>query len=562
MKKRIFITTCAIALASVLLTAGLVMALLYSMMDDNAMERLQKEAAYVAAGVQEDGIDYLERMALGSDRVTWVDTEGNVLFDTEADPADMENHKGRPEIQQAMQTGEGKSERLSQTLSQKTFYYALRLQDGSILRMAGTVATAFSAIQRFIPYLIVICVFIIVMASFLAHWQTKSIVSPLNQLDLEHPLDNEAYPEISPLLRRISHQTDEIRERVLQLEARKEEFSTVSENLTEGLVLLNPQGNVISLNQSARRILQVDPAVELPQHFLVLNRNLELEAIINQAAQGQRQELVWNSQGRSYRVTANPVGKDDTVGGVAMMMIDETEALQAEAMRREFTANVSHELKTPLTSISGYAEIMSNGLVPPENMKKFAASIQDEAARLIVLIEDIIQLSRLDEHDSSMRWEQVELLALTKEVAERLAPKASAAKVKIEVGGVEASLLGVRAVLDEIMYNLCDNAIKYNKPGGNVAMRIEKDANVIRVTVQDSGIGIPPGEQGRVFERFYRVDKSHSKQTGGTGLGLSIVKHGVQLHKGSVQLFSSDTEGTIVEVIFPLPLEDKLEKQI
>ncbi|MFV0352332.1 MAG: ATP-binding protein [Oscillospiraceae bacterium] len=551
MKKRIFITTCAIALASVLLTAGAVMALLYSMMDDDALERLQKEATYVAAGIEEDGASYLERAALGADRVTWVDAEGNVLFDTEADPAEMENHKDRPEIQAALQNGAGQSERLSSTLSQKTFYYALRLQDGSVLRMAGTAATAFAAILRFIPYLIVICILIVVMAGFLARWQTKSIISPLNQLDLEHPLENDAYPEISPLLRRISHQTEEIREQVRQLETKKEEFSTVSENLNEGLVLLSLQGNVLSLNQSARKILQIEQDVALPQHLLALNRSLELEDIANKAAHGQRQEIVWNAQSRSYRVTASPVMQEGVIGGVAMLMIDETEALQAEAMRREFTANVSHELKTPLTSISGYAEIMCNGLVPPENMKKFAASIHDEASRLIVLIEDIMQLSRLDEKDSSMQWETVELFDLAKQVMQRLEPKAAEAKVKVGVQGTPAAIWGVRAVLDEIMFNLCDNAIKYNKPNGKVTLRVEKDPDAVRIVVKDTGIGIPAGEQARVFERFYRVDKSHSKQTGGTGLGLSIVKHGVQLHKGTVQIFSSGAEGTIVEVTFP-----------
>lgn len=551
MRKRIFAGMCAIALASTLLVTGLVVGLLYSNLDDNTWKTLRDEAAYVAEGVAENGISYLQKVKEVEGRITLVAPDGTVLYDESGEATALGNHLDRPEIAQAFETGAGESQRVSGTFHQKTIYYALLMKDGNVLRIATSMDSALATLLDVVPALIFVCVFVVLLVALLARGLTRKIVAPLNALDLDNPLSNDVYDELSPLLRRLDKLKLKLNGQVEELKAHQQEFEMVTGSLQEGLVLLSDTGIVLFMNQSAQRMLELPPSNYAHQPLLVLNRNLSLSQMVNNALAGKHADEILAWQGKKVHVIAGPVKQNEKITGAILLLMDRAEAQAAEEMRREFTANVSHELKTPLTSISGYAEIIKNGLAKPEDAPLFAGRIYNEATGMISLVEDILQISRLDEKGPELPQTQVDLFALAGRTVARLQPLATEKKVTLSVKGKPAFVLGSEGLLQEVVFNLCVNAVNYNRPGGSVVVTVMPTAADVVLQVQDTGIGIPEADRERVFERFYRVDKSHSKETGGTGLGLSIVKHGVLCHGGTVTLQSQLGQGTVVTVRLP-----------
>lgn len=522
-------------------------------------EQLVQESEYAAKAIEESGQKALESLASmtsgRNQRITLIDREGMVLYDSNSLAGQMENHAERPEIKQARASGCGRAERYSDTLQEKTFYYAILLKNGQVLRLATATASVYGTWKSQLSLLTLMAGVLFAISMAVADHLAYRIVNPINDLDLQHPLQITGYDELSPLLLRLDRQNKQIEEQIENLQARQAEFDAITENMQEGLILLNSQFRVLSINESAKRILGVefDPVMEreeLPPHILKMNRSQELLRAVQAAQTGETGHCMIEQDGRQYSLLASPVVRSEKNGGVVIFLLDVTEQLEAERIRKEFSANVSHELKTPLTSISGYAEIIENGMVKPGDIPCFAGRIHKEALRLINLIEDIIQLSRLDEDAVTWPKEPVELKSLCREVAGRLASQAQERNVTVNVTGQEATVMGVRRLLDEMVTNLCENAIKYNKVGGQAEIAVQKKNGVIRVSVADTGIGIPAEHHSRIFERFYRVDKSHSRETGGTGLGLSIVKHAAAVHGAQIQLESEVGKGTKITVIF------------
>ncbi|HWR23392.1 MAG TPA: ATP-binding protein [Feifaniaceae bacterium] len=545
-----------LSLASVLLLTLLTLGVFYGVLTGQLREEQRSEAAYVAAGMELSGDEaYLNRIRRVDDtRLTLIAVDGTVLYDSSADASNMENHGDRPEVAAALEKGAGESARPSETLGLETLYYAEKLPDGNVLRLADTQASVWGVLWRMLPAAIGTLVLTLCICVLLARRMTRHIVSPLNALDLDDPLNNEVYDELSPLLSRLEAQKRQIASQMRELTARSDEFSAIAHNMREGLLVLNANGIILTINRSAQRLFRADSRTCTGKHVLTVDRSLKLQTAVEQAAKGVPAEQVIQLNGRSYQLIASPVRERDAVTGVVALIMDFTEREEQERMRREFSANVSHELKTPLTSISGYAEIMKDGLVKPEDMRGFAQRIHEESTRLMAMVEDIIRLSRLDEGAGDLPFERVELLSLANGVIERLQPVAQAQDVALRAEGEQAEIDGAKQVLEEILYNLCDNGIRYNKPGGSVTIRVYKQAGGrVNVAVSDTGIGIPPEHQNRVFERFYRVDKSHSKETGGTGLGLAIVKRGALMHGAKLSLESAVGRGTTITLKFPAP---------
>ncbi len=557
MRKRIFRNMCLLSLATVLLSFALVFAVMYHEFNSRMQTELKMETEYLSAGIATGGEDYL--YSIDADpylsRVTVIAQDGTVQFDSEADQTQMENHLDRPEIQDALRFGKGQGTRLSNTIGKQTYYYALKLDDGRILRVANTTDSIYASMLHCLPWLIVVGVAAFLFAMLLARWQTKKIVVPMNKLDLEHPEDSDVYDELTPLLERISKQNRQIADQVQMLKEKQEELTAITENMQEGLVVLDEKLAILSINASARALFQVTDEECFGRHILTLNRSDTFQKVISRAKNGQAQEEILELDGKYYQLFANPASECGAVKGIVLLILDITERWQSEKMRQEFSANVSHELKTPLTSISGYAELMKNGLVRPEDIADFSGRIYKEASRLITLVEDIIELSRLDESDKELPCEQMDLTKLCKGVVSRLEDKAERNKITMKMSGVPAEIIAVPHLVEEMVYNLCDNAIKYNRSGGKVEISVtEMDTGVV-LTVSDNGIGIPKEDHQRIFERFYRVDKSHSKETGGTGLGLSIVKHIAEQHHAKLQLQSETEKGTTIRVFFPKVIE-------
>ena len=549
MTAKIFRNSMAVGISVFLLSVALFMGMLYQYFSDRLTQELEAEAVLVARGVESMGEDYLEGLAISS-RVTWVDTDGTVLYDNQADPAEMENHADREEIQQAQRGTQGTAVRQSETLSQQTIYVARRLDDGTVIRLASAQRTVVMLLLSMVQPLLIILAITLILAAVLASRLSKRMVKPILTLDLEHPEDCDTYDELVPFLTRIRRQNDTIKGQMELLRQQKEEFSALTENMSEGFVLLDQKGHVLSYNSGALRLLDAAPPME-EANVLTLDRTDAFRRSVEQVLSGCRNQGRLDRAGRCVQVLADPVFRKSEVVGAVLVLVDITEKEQGEKMRREFTANVSHELKTPLTAISGMAEIMKNGLVRPEDMTGFAGDIYKESQRLIALVEDIIHLSRLDEGGNGLEREPVDMLELAKKVAGRLEPLAKQAGVSLTVQGDSFTVRGIPSVLEEMVYNLCDNAVKYNRPGGRVTAAVSPRDRGGVVEVSDTGIGIPAQDQQRVFERFYRVDKSHSKEIGGTGLGLSIVKHGAALHDAMVELDSALGQGTTVRLIFP-----------
>ena len=549
MAKKIFRSTMAVGLWVLLLSAALFLGMLYQYFTDRFTQELESETWLVARGVESMGLDYLDGLRTDN-RITWVAQDGTVLYDNEADAASMENHADREEIQEALFGIQGTARRESATLSQLTIYVAHRLDDGSVIRLAGSQSTVVHLLMAMAPPIVLILIVTLIFAAALSSRLTKRLVRPILELDLERPEDSEVYDELSPLLTRIRRQNDTIRAQMDQLRQQKQEFTALTENMSEGFLLLDAKGRVLSYNTGVLRLLgAAAPAEEAS--VLTLDRSDVFQQLVEQVLDGRRSQVRMERAGRILQLLGDPVLRDGETAGAVLVLLDVTEREQAEQMRREFTANVSHELKTPLTSISGMAEIMKDGLVKQEDVRGFAADIYQESQRLIRLVEDILHLSRLDEGGGGLERQEIDLLDLARAVEDRLQSTAKQHQVELELTGDHAAIQGLPSVVEEMVYNLCDNAIKYNRPGGEASVRVEDGADAVTVTVSDTGIGIPPEDRERVFERFYRVDKSHSKAIGGTGLGLSIVKHGAALHNAQVELDSAPGKGTTVRLRFP-----------
>ena len=550
MTKRIFRATLLVGVAVLIASLTLVMGVLYSYFGRVQESQLRDELSLAAVGVEQNGTDYLRKLRSDQYRITWLRADGAVLYDTQADAESMENHAQRQEVQQALATGEGESSRYSDTLLQKTVYYAKRLPDGTVLRLSAIRVTAgVLMLNMFQPILLVLAAALI-LSGVLASRLARRITEPLNRLDLEHPLENDTYEELAPLLRRMEHQRRQIDRQMDELRRRSEEFEQITGSMSEGLVLLDEAGVILSINPAARRLLDAAENC-VGQDILTVDRDVALSDALHQAAEQGHSEFRGQRNGREYQFDVTRIQPEGRTAGTVLLVFDVTERAFAERNRREFTANVSHELKTPLQGIIGSAELLENGLVKQEDVPRFIGHIRSEAQRLVTLIGDIIRLSQLDEGET-MPAEPVELLALAREAAESLQNAAAARHVTITVEGEPVELTGVRRLLHEIVFNLCDNAIKYNTDGGRVQVTVTKENETAAVTVRDTGIGIPPDQQDRVFERFYRVDKSHSKASGGTGLGLSIVKHAVQYLHGAIHLQSEVEKGTEIRVTFPV----------
>ena len=550
MTKRIFRATLLVGVVVLIASLTLVMGVLYSYFGRVQESQLRDELSLAAVGVEQNGTDYLKKLESDQYRITWLRADGAVLYDTRADAESMENHAQRQEVQQALATGEGESSRYSATLLQKTVYYAKRLPDGTVLRLSAIrVTTGVLVLNMLQPILLVLAVALI-LSGVLASRLARPITEPLNRLDLEHPLENDTYEELAPLLRRMEHQRRQIDRQMDELRRRSEEFEQITGSMSEGLVLLDEAGVILSINPAARRLLDAAENC-VGQDLLTVDRDVALSDALRQAAEQGHSEFRGQRTGREYQFDVTRIQSEGRTAGTVLLVFDVTERAFAERNRREFTANVSHELKTPLQGIIGSAELLENGLVKQEDVPRFIGHIRSEAQRLVTLIGDIIRLSQLDEGEP-MPAEPVELLALAREAAESLQSAAAARNVTITVEGEPVELTGVRRLLYEIVFNLCDNAIKYNTDGGRVQVTVTRENETAAVTVRDTGIGIPPDQQDRVFERFYRVDKSHSKASGGTGLGLSIVKHAVQYHHGAIHLQSEVGKGTEIRVTFPV----------
>lgn len=550
MTKRIFRATLLVGVAVLIASLTLVMGALYSYFGRVQESQLRDELSLAVVGVEQNGTDYLRKLRSDQYRITWLCADGAVLYDTQADAESMENHAQRQEVQQALATGEGESSRYSDTLLQKTVYYAKRLPDGTVLRLSAIRVTTGVLVLNMLQPILLVLAAALILSGVLASRLARRITEPLNRLDLEHPLENDTYEELAPLLRRMEHQRRQIDRQMDELRRRSEEFEQITGSMNEGLVLLDEAGVILSINPAARRLLDAAENC-VGQDLLTVDRDMALSDALRQAAEQGHSEFRGQRNGREYQFDVTRIQSEGRMAGTVLLVFDVTERAFAERNRREFTANVSHELKTPLQGIIGSAELLENGLVKQEDVPRFIGHIRSEAQRLVTLIGDIIRLSQLDEGEP-MPAEPVALLALAREAAESLQSAAAARNVTITVEGEPVALTGVRRLLYEIVFNLCDNAIKYNTDGGRVQVTVTKENETAAVTVRDTGIGIPPDQQDRVFERFYRVDKSHSKASGGTGLGLSIVKHAVQYHHGAIHLQSEVGKGTEIRVTFPL----------
>lgn len=550
MTRRIFRTVFFVAVSVFLASVVLFMTVLYDYFSAVGLNQLKMQTELAAQGVQHEGSGYFDSLETKNYRITWIGTDGRVLYDSASDTVEMENHFEREEVKEALSTGYGQSARYSSTLTERYLYSAKRLPDGTVLRMSVTQNSLLVLTLGMLQPIFVIFAVVIVLSVILASRLSKKIVEPLNRLNLDEPLSNENYDELSPLLRRIDSQQKEIKRQKSKLERKQSEFDAVIKEMAEGLVLLNSKGVILALNRAAAELLEAD-TFDTGKDILTVERRPELTELLRKAKSGEHSEAVMDFETGIYQLSASPVVSDGKVIGTVLLMFDATEKERNEQIRREFTANVSHELKTPLHTILGSAELMTNGMVKTEDIPAFSGRIYTETQRMIRLVEDIIKLSHLDEGAGDMKREETDLLCIADGVVESLKPEAENCGVIIELGGEKSIIQGIEQLLESIVYNLCDNAIKYNRKGGSVSVEVKDENEFAVLTVTDTGIGIPPEHQQRIFERFYRVDKSHSKESGGTGLGLSIVKHAARLHNAEIDLESVAEVGTTVMVKFP-----------
>ena len=548
MTSKIFKSILTVAIAVLLASLVIIMGALYPYFGGVQESQLRDELSLAAEATEQLGESYLSNVDSNRYRLTWVSGDGTVIFDSHADAASMENHANREEIKEALVSGTGSSTRHSSTLTEETIYEATRLNDGSVLRISVSRATALVLVLGMLQPISIILVIAIALSALLAHRMAKRVVEPLNKLDLEKPMENDAYEEISPLLHRIHAQHKEIKYQMNALKRKQDEFEQITGNMKEALVLLDNTGRIVSINPAAKALFGASSTC-VGEDFLTIDRKQNMRIALDEANAQGHADFRTKKNGREYQFDLSRIDSDGKNYGMVILAFDITEQVNAEKHRQEFTANVSHELKTPLQSIIGSAELMENGIVKAEDIPRFIGHIRKEASRLVFLIDDIIRLSQLDE-GAEMPHEDVSLKVLSEEICETLADAAKLKDISLEVTGDEGIINGVRRLLYEVVYNLCDNAIKYNTPGGKVEVAITEQQGAVKISVSDTGIGIAPEHQNKVFERFYRVDKSHSKQSGGTGLGLSIVKHAVQYHHGKITMESELNKGTTISVLF------------
>lgn len=552
MTKRILKSILAVSVAVLVMSTALTMGILYRYFGKQIGKELRREAAYLAIAVEKEGMEAFESLPPEAERVTYIAEDGSVLFDSEADEDSMENHGQREEIKEASEKGSGTAVRTSDTLSKKTLYYALRLKDNSILRVSSEQYNVPGIVGGMIQPVLIMLVIMAILSYLIAARLSRNIVDPINDLDLEHPEENQIYDEIAPLLSKINRQQKSLQREISDAKRQQEEFSMITENMEEGFVVIDSHTEILSNNSSALNLLGAEPE-KGRRSVLALNRSEDFQNAVERVLTGQHVLANMDLAGISCQVTANPVYHEGQVTGAVLLVQDVTERMRGEQMRREFTANVSHELKTPLTSISGFAEIIQDGYVKPEDTKEFAGRIFKEAQRLITLVNDVIKISQLDEGKIQFEKETVDLYEETREIFKHLEPKAEEAGVHLYLYGLHIKVNTVKTILEEILTNLCDNGVKYNKPGGSLTVTLSQDGEAIQVAVEDTGIGIAQEDKNRIFERFYRVDKSHSKAIGGTGLGLSIVKHGSLFLGAKMKVESSLGEGS--RFILTLPVD-------
>lgn len=550
MKNKIFCALVALAAMAVLVASGLITFLVSQDYFNETKKELAQEARYISMGLESGGNDFLNKIAAenGSNvRITLIDKDGIVLFDNQAEAKTLENHAMRQEIMEAVAVGAGEAERFSDTLDKTTYYYAVRLEDGKILRLARTIDSIYKSVLQMLPIMGGIVIVVAFLASIVARRVTFNLIKPLDQVNLDEPLDNETYDELAPFLTRIAKQKRQLSKNLKKLRGKQEELTIITNNMNEGLVLLNGQQNVLFINESAAKIFGFSTKEVIGRNILTVDRAQEVQDLLQKVSQAGKGEGLYEKDGHFYQLSGSSVNGSGSV----ILIYDVTEKMTAEKLRREFSANVSHELKTPLQSILGYAEIMKNGLVKDEDKQRFLERIHAEAGNMIELIQNIMELSRLDENKTLDEFEDVDLLKLAQSVTLRLKHKAQTKGVTLNVSGSSACVCGVQSILSEVLYNLVDNSIKYNKDNGKVDVKVQDGSEEVTVSVSDTGIGIGAADRERVFERFYRADKSHSKEIGGTGLGLSIVKHGVLFHKGRVELESEPGVGTTITFVLP-----------
>lgn len=549
MKKRIFRNTMLVMFFVVALCGVLILGVLYDHFTDELQDELLNEATYITQGVEANGVDYLNQLEKIDTRITWVDTDGTVLYDNKVDVSSMENHGDRQEIKVAMTSSKGKSIRYSNTLAEKTIYYAVRIADGSVIRVSNTQSSVVQILKEMLRPVIVVLLMAFALAGVLAYRVAKQIMAPLDNIDFEHPEDAKVYDEMAPFISKIIRQNKQIKANMDVLQSQQQEFRLITENMQEGFIVIDKTAHVLSYNSSALKLFGVNMEVE-NKSVLVLNRTDQFSKLVNDSLQGKHMEEIILLGDRYCNVYINPVMDKEYVAGAVIIITDVTEKEERENLRREFSANVSHELKTPLTSISGIAEIIKNGIVDEKDIPKFAGNIYEEAKRLISLVEDIIKISRMDEMEGIPEKQPVDLYVVAQKALENLRQTAENKNIKVEQKGDFCQISGVEVILYEMIYNICDNAIKYNKQGGNVIVETGYEAEQAYIRVSDTGIGIPEEQIDRIFERFYRVDKSHSKDVGGTGLGLSIVKHGAKLHNATIDVDSTLSQGTTITMRF------------
>lgn len=553
MTRKIFQSIIAVVISVLLLSLALITGVLYNHFETTMLDQLRTTAQFAEQGVEQEGMAYFDSLHAQNCRVTWIAADGTVKYDNRSNPKTMENHADRQEVREAMENDSGTSVRRSSTLSEHTMYYAKRLSDGTVLRLSMSQRSVLFLMGGMLSPLVFIFLAACLLAGVLSYRVSKKIVKPLSEIDLKHPEQVETYDELSPFLQRIAAQNREIDARMAEIRKQQQKFSMITENMSEGLFVVDRNYQILSYNKSAMQIFGMDPRQE-HENLLAVNRSEGFRNAVDSALKGRHTQENLELNGRVYQIIANAVCQpdfaEDMVGAV-ILVLDVTEKEAQEQYRREFTANVSHELKTPLTSISGIAEIIRNGIVKPEDIPHFAGKIYDESQRLITLIGDIIKLSRLDENQVPMERETVDMLEMARNVVQQLSSVARKSGVTLVANGTHGQVQGVRQVLGEMVYNLCENAVKYNRAGGRVWVDVQQVADHVVLRVKDTGIGIPAAEQGRIFERFYRVDKSHSKAVGGTGLGLSIVKHGAALHHATISVSSEPEQGTEITLTFP-----------
>lgn len=547
MTKKIFRTTLSASLGIVLVTILMIMGFLYNYFNRIQREQLRTQTALASQGISFEGKDYFENLKTSNVRITWVDNKGQVLYDTQSDAKHMKNHANRQEIKEAIKSGYGESTRWSATLTEKSIYAAQRLNNGTIVRLSVAQQTIFYLLLGMMSPLAIIILLAIILSVLIARYIAKKVSEPLNNIDLDHPLSNDSYEEITPLLRRLDSHQAKIQHQKLLLQKRQKEFDTIISKIKEGMILLDDQARIVSINAEALKLFQINDDWH-GRFMMEVSRDLTLKDLIDQGLKGKKKEANIGIENNHYRVLVRPTTDNNRVTGLVVLLFDVTDQLQMEQLQREFTANVSHELKTPLHVISGYSELLANQMVPNEEVPQFAAKIHKESERLVKLVEDIINLSHLDEQEK-LPQETVNLYDLTQKVLEGLQAKADKKHIQINFNGEEAILRGNPVLLNSLVYNLCDNAITYNHEKCQVNVTLKNSPDTITLEVSDTGLGIAEKDKKRIFERFYRVDKSRSKIVGGTGLGLSIVKSALDFHNGSIKVDSHLGQGTTMTVL-------------